>query len=87
MSFNHVSSPVKFLEQTGICAEQDWLREYNAWFEREGQGISDAVDRAGTPWLHMFDRVGARVDQNPLPAGILADVETWIPSWRAVARL
>jgi alkylation response protein AidB-like acyl-CoA dehydrogenase len=56
-------SPVQFLQQAGICADQDWLREYEAWFEREGQGISDAVDRAGTPWLRMFDRWGARVDE------------------------
>ncbi|MGD0416117.1 MAG: acyl-CoA dehydrogenase family protein [Terriglobales bacterium] len=56
-------SPVLFLQQAGICADQDWLREYEAWFEREGQGISDTVDRAGTPWLRMFDRWGARVDE------------------------
>jgi len=56
-------SPVQFLQQVGICADQDWLREYEAWFEREGQGISDAVDRAGTPWLRMFDRWGVRVDE------------------------
>jgi acyl-CoA dehydrogenase len=55
--------PVQFLQQFGICADQDWLREYEAWFEGEGQGISDAVDRAGTPWLRMFDQWGARVDE------------------------
>jgi alkylation response protein AidB-like acyl-CoA dehydrogenase len=56
-------SPVQFLQQVGICVDQDWLREYEAWFEGEGQGISDAVDRAGTPWLRMFDQWGARVDE------------------------
>jgi alkylation response protein AidB-like acyl-CoA dehydrogenase len=56
-------SPVQFLQQFGICADQDWLREYAAWFEGEGQGISDAVDRAGTPWLRMFDQWGTRVDE------------------------
>jgi acyl-CoA dehydrogenase len=56
-------SPVQFLQQAGIRADQDWLREYEGWFEREGQGISDAVDRAGTPWLRMFDRWGVRVDE------------------------
>jgi alkylation response protein AidB-like acyl-CoA dehydrogenase len=64
-------SPVPFLQQVGICADQDWLREYEAWFEREGQGISDAVDRAGTPWLRMFDRWGVRVDE------ILYPLEYW----------
>jgi alkylation response protein AidB-like acyl-CoA dehydrogenase len=63
MSFDVLRSPVHFLQQAGICADQDWLREYEAWFEREGQGISDAVDRAGTPWLRMFDRWGERVDE------------------------
>ena len=57
MSFDVLHSPVQFLQQVGISADQDWLREYEAWFEREGQGISDAVDRAGTPWLRMFDRL------------------------------
>jgi alkylation response protein AidB-like acyl-CoA dehydrogenase len=56
-------SPVQFLQQAGIPATQDWLREYEAWFAREGQGISEAVDRHGTPWLRMFDRFGARVDE------------------------
>lgn len=63
MSFDALRSPAQFLQQDGISAHQDWLREYEAWFEREGQGISDAVDRAGTPWLRMFDRLGARVDE------------------------
>jgi len=63
MSFDVLRSPVQFLQMVGISADQDWLREYEAWFEREGQGISDAVDRAGTPWLRMFDRLGARVDE------------------------
>ena len=63
MTFEALRSPVQFLERTGVCAELDWLRAYEAWFEREGQDISDAVDRAGTPWLRMFDRLGARVDE------------------------
>lgn len=56
-------SPVQFLQQIGIPAGHDWLRGYEAWFESEGQGISDAVDRAGTPWLRMFDQWGVRVDE------------------------
>jgi acyl-CoA dehydrogenase len=63
MSFDALRSPVQFLQQTGVGADQDWLREYETWFEREGQGISDAVDHAGTPWLRMFDLSGARVDE------------------------
>jgi alkylation response protein AidB-like acyl-CoA dehydrogenase len=63
MNFDVLRSPGQFLQQAGTGAEQDWLKEYEAWFEREGQGISDAVDRAGTPWLRMFDRFGTRVDE------------------------
>jgi acyl-CoA dehydrogenase len=71
MTIDLLRSPVQFLQRAGFCAGQDWLREYEAWFEREGQGISDAVDRAGTPWLRMFDQWGARVDE------ILYSPEYW----------
>jgi len=63
MNFDVLRSPVRFLKHADSQADQDWLREYEAWFEGEGQAISDAVDRAGTPWLRMFDRFGARVDE------------------------
>jgi len=63
MSFDVLRSPVRYLQEVGIGADQDWLRKYATWFEDEGQEISDAVDRAGTPWLRMFDRFGARVDE------------------------
>ena len=63
MNFDGLRRPLQFLEQIGVCAEQEWLREYQEWFEHEGQAISDAVDRAGTPWLRMFDLAGARVDE------------------------
>lgn len=63
LPFDVLRSPAQFLQQTGIRADHDWLRDYEKWFESEGQGISDAVDRAGTPWLRMFDQWGARVDE------------------------
>jgi acyl-CoA dehydrogenase len=63
MNFDGLRSPVQYLQQVGISSDQTWLRDYESWFECEGQGISDAVDRAGTPWLRMFDRFGARVDE------------------------
>jgi acyl-CoA dehydrogenase len=57
-------SPVRFLQSTlpGI-RPPDWLHDYEHWWEKEGQDISDAVDRAGTPWLRMFNRSGMRVDE------------------------
>ncbi len=78
-------SPVQFLQQVGIFADQDWLRAYEAWFGREGQGISDAVDRAGTPWLRMFDRLGARVDEILYPPEYWRMLKHGIPGRRALA--
>jgi acyl-CoA dehydrogenase len=39
------------------------LREYESWWQTEGARISEATDRAGTPWLRMYDRGGRRVDE------------------------
>ncbi len=64
MMFELLSSPVTFLKQmlTEIPREEA-LRAYEIWWEAEGRSISDATDRAGTPWLRMFDRFGERVDE------------------------
>lgn len=53
MSFDILRSPVQFLQQAGISADQDWLREYEAWFEREGQEISDGGPRRHTVVTHV----------------------------------
>ncbi|MGE5137839.1 MAG: acyl-CoA dehydrogenase family protein [Rudaea sp.] len=39
------------------------LDDYQAWWDCEGRAISEAVDRAGTPALRLFDRFGKRVDE------------------------
>ncbi|HVO82525.1 MAG TPA: acyl-CoA dehydrogenase family protein [Terriglobales bacterium] len=63
-SFDILRSPLPFLQATlGDAPRQDWLRAYEEWWQKEGQGISDAVDRGGTPWVRMFDRLGDRVDE------------------------
>jgi alkylation response protein AidB-like acyl-CoA dehydrogenase len=57
-------SPLSFLQSRlpGIQhlgmleAEQDW-------WKAEGVAISGSIDRAGTPWVRMFDRFGKRVDE------------------------
>jgi acyl-CoA dehydrogenase len=64
VSLNSLESPLRFLE----FAQDDfhpprWLEEYESWWQEEGQNISDGVDRAGTPWLRMFDQSGRRVDE------------------------
>jgi alkylation response protein AidB-like acyl-CoA dehydrogenase len=67
--------PVSFLQ--GMLPElhaEDALRAYEAWWEEEGKGISEATDRAGTPWVRMFDRLGKRADEilmNPSYRGMI----------------
>ncbi len=64
MSFETLRSPLCFLQSTlGDLPLPAWLQPYQEWWEKEGQGISDATDRAGTPWLRMFDLAGTRVDE------------------------
>lgn len=64
MHFQDLASPTLFLESIDSAFRSpDWLKEYESWLRNEGQPISDAVDRAGTPWLRMFDTAGKRVDE------------------------
>ena len=64
MELEAVRSPVKFLRRMlGALPHERALVEYESWWETEGKYISDATDRAGTPWLRMFDRGGRRVDE------------------------
>ncbi|MGH9468372.1 MAG: acyl-CoA dehydrogenase family protein [Terriglobales bacterium] len=63
MNVDLLETPLAWLEPPGTAECEPWLREYDAWLGGEGQAISDAVDRAGTPWLRMFDLRGRRVDE------------------------
>ena len=64
MEIDVLRSPVNFLQHMlGALPHEDALRDYESWWEAEGRAISDATDRAGTPWLRMFDRAGRRVDE------------------------
>jgi alkylation response protein AidB-like acyl-CoA dehydrogenase len=64
MELEVLRSPVNFLQHMlGALPHERALREYESWWEAEGKHISDATDRAGTPWLRMFDRGGRRVDE------------------------
>jgi alkylation response protein AidB-like acyl-CoA dehydrogenase len=64
MSLETLQSPLCFLQSTlsGLRLP-DWLQQYQCWWEKDGQGISDATDRMGTPSLRMFDLSGTRVDE------------------------
>lgn len=68
MSLEILQSPVDFLKaMLGEVPNPDVLAEYQTWWENEGATVSSAVDGGGTPWLRMFDRFGARVDEILFP--------------------
>ena len=72
MTLESLQSPLLFLQSNlNDFRPPQWLKEYECWWQKEGQGISDAVDRAQTPWLRMFDSSGKRVDE------ILYSPEYW----------
>lgn len=59
-----IRSPLSFLrERLGGVAHAEVLAAEREWWKDEGLAISEAIDRAGTPWLRMFDRNGKRVDE------------------------
>jgi len=70
LSFASLRSPLAFLQQlVGDLPERPLLENYQTWWEKEGEAISASVDAAGTPWLRMYDRFGARCDSIELPPG------------------
>jgi alkylation response protein AidB-like acyl-CoA dehydrogenase len=61
-------SPVSFMrERLGRLSDESHLATYDEWWRSDGMQVSEATDRAGTPWLRMFDKRGTRVDQILLP--------------------
>lgn len=68
MGHTEVRSPVAFLKyMLGELPNEQSLTAYDEWWEAEGDSISEAIDRAGTPWLRMFDKAGTRVDELVFP--------------------
>jgi acyl-CoA dehydrogenase len=66
--FQYLLSPVDFLRRRlPELPMEGELRAYEAWWEDEGSAVSAATDRAGTPWLRMFDRFGRRQDEILFP--------------------
>jgi alkylation response protein AidB-like acyl-CoA dehydrogenase len=68
MSTEHLRSPVSFLQDRLDLDDVLHLSAYETWWNNEGARISEAIDRAGTPWLRMFDRNGNRVDEILFPS-------------------
>jgi acyl-CoA dehydrogenase len=63
-AFDLLRSPLAFLQSRLPKLEHaDLLESEQDWWKTEGLPISDAIDRAGTPWLRMFDRLGKRIDE------------------------
>lgn len=61
--FDFLTSPLAFLQaQLPGVPIQNRLRAYETWWETHGKPISDAVDRAGTPHVRLYDRFGKRID-------------------------
>jgi alkylation response protein AidB-like acyl-CoA dehydrogenase len=80
-------SPVGFLQsRLSEVRHLDVLKAEQAWWKAEGVAISGAIDRAGTPWLRMFDRTGKRVDEILYPREYQAILRKGYQSgvvWRA----
>src|SRR5579864_6913339 len=61
--FDAIRSPIRFLQsRLPDIPHSDLLKAEEEWWNHEGVAISNAIDRAGTPWLRMFDSLGKRVD-------------------------
>jgi alkylation response protein AidB-like acyl-CoA dehydrogenase len=67
-NLDSLHSPLSFLGNL-IQGEDQLaaLKDYESWWLAEGMSISEAVDRAGTPWLRMFDQFGKRTDEILFP--------------------
>lgn len=64
MTLDTLASPVSWLrDRLGAVPLAPLLEAEQEWWKGEGVAISDAIDRAGTPWLRMFDRQEKRVDE------------------------
>lgn len=63
-------TPLAYLrEKLGDLPCNDALSAYQEWWETTGRGLSETIDRAGTPWLRQRDRFGKRVDEIVMPEG------------------
>jgi len=61
---NVLRSPLGFLQsRLPTIPHLDLLAAEQEWWKTEGVAISDTIDRAGTPWVRMFDKSGRRVDE------------------------
>lgn len=63
-NFDVVRLPLSFLQsRIDIIPHRDLLEAEERWWLTEGKAVGEAIDRAGTPWLRMFDQLGNRTDE------------------------
>jgi alkylation response protein AidB-like acyl-CoA dehydrogenase len=63
-AFDTLRSPLSFLQsRLPDIPHLDVLETEQQWWRTEGVAISGSIDRAGAPWVRMFDRFGKRVDE------------------------
>jgi acyl-CoA dehydrogenase len=67
LDLQSLKSPLAFLNRLSNDDPTRVLRDYESWWLAEGVAISEAVDRAGTPSLRMFDQFGNRTDEILFP--------------------
>lgn len=69
MDLDVLKSPTAFLQSMlGELPLASVLKAYEDWWLVEGMDISTQIDRAGTPWVRLFDVLGKRVDEILYPA-------------------
>src|SRR5919108_453474 len=57
-------SPLSFLQsRLPNISDSGVLEAEQQWWKTEGVAVGGAIDRAGTPWLRMFDKSGTRTDE------------------------
>lgn len=70
MDLATLASPMTFLHsRLRELPGAPWLADYEAWWRSTGAALSAGIDRAGTPWLQMFDAGGERVDNVVMAGG------------------
>ena len=63
-AFDELRFPLAFLQaRLSELKHADVLAAEQEWWRTEGVAIGGAIDRAGTPWVRMFDTAGRRVDE------------------------
>ena len=68
-SLESLRAPLGFLRSAlPSIPHLDLLESEQQWWSTAALPISSAIDRAGTPWVRMFDRSGKRIDEILYPA-------------------